>query len=93
MKDKKISLETMRHSCAHLMATAVEMIYPKTRFGIGPAIEEGFYSCANVHLANISYRLGRTIDFDPVKQEIVGDPEASRMLTRKYRQPFKVPDV
>jgi threonyl-tRNA synthetase len=31
------------HSSAHLMAEAVESLYPGTRFGIGPAIENGFY--------------------------------------------------
>ena len=36
-------LEKMRHSCAHLLATAVQILYPKARFGIGPAIENGFY--------------------------------------------------
>jgi predicted dehydrogenase len=56
-------------------------------------IEEGFYSCALVHLANISYRLGRTIDFDPEKQEIIGDEQASQMLRREYREPFVVPEI
>ncbi len=31
------------HSSAHLMAEAIEKLYPGTRFGIGPAIENGFY--------------------------------------------------
>jgi len=31
------------HSSAHLMAEAIEAIYPGTKFGIGPAIENGFY--------------------------------------------------
>ncbi len=31
------------HSSAHLMAEAIEMLYPGTKFGIGPAIEQGFY--------------------------------------------------
>lgn len=31
------------HSSAHLMAEAIEAIYPGTKFGIGPAIEQGFY--------------------------------------------------
>ncbi len=57
------------------------------------SIEEGFYSCANIHLANISYRLGRTINFDPEKQVIIGDEEASKMLTREYREPFVVPEI
>ncbi len=34
---------TMWHSSAHLMAEALEALYPGTKFGIGPAIETGFY--------------------------------------------------
>jgi threonyl-tRNA synthetase len=34
---------TMWHSSAHLMAEAVEALYPGTKFGIGPPIENGFY--------------------------------------------------
>ena len=34
---------TMWHSSAHVMAEAVEALYPGTKFGIGPAIENGFY--------------------------------------------------
>ncbi|MHC4568540.1 MAG: hypothetical protein ACYTE3_22610 [Planctomycetota bacterium] len=44
-----------------------------------------------MHLANISYRLGRSLDFDPVEQRFVNDDEANAMLTRKYRKPFVVP--
>lgn len=54
-------------------------------------IEEGAISSTLMHLANISYRVGRTIDFDPVKLEIVGDAEASKLMTRQYRAPFVVP--
>ncbi|HNL84397.1 MAG TPA: TGS domain-containing protein, partial [Chitinophagales bacterium] len=35
--------ETFWHSSAHLMAEALELLYPGTKFGIGPAIENGFY--------------------------------------------------
>ncbi len=56
-------------------------------------IRDGFYSCAVMHLGNISYRLGRTLEFDPVKMKFVNDPEADAMLTRQYRAPFVVPDV
>ncbi len=62
---------------------------PKT---FNKSIEEGFYSCALVHLANISYRLGRSLDFDPKKQCFVNDDEANGMLTRQYRKPFVVPE-
>jgi len=35
--------ETIRHSLAHIMAAAVQELYPGVKFGIGPAIENGFY--------------------------------------------------
>jgi len=37
------NLEAMRHSAAHIMAEAVQSLFPEVRFGIGPAIEDGFY--------------------------------------------------
>jgi threonyl-tRNA synthetase len=37
------SIEVLRHSSAHLMAEAVKTLYPHAKFGVGPAIEEGFY--------------------------------------------------
>ncbi|MGH2614605.1 MAG: hypothetical protein ACRDJC_05160, partial [Thermomicrobiales bacterium] len=36
-------LARMRHSAAHLMAEAVLEIFPDAKFGIGPAIADGFY--------------------------------------------------
>ena len=39
----QIDLETLRHSCAHLMAQAVQELFPGTQVTIGPVIEDGFY--------------------------------------------------
>ncbi len=36
-------IETIRHSLAHILALAAKRIFPKVKFGIGPAIENGFY--------------------------------------------------
>lgn len=36
-------LQRMRHSAAHVMAEAIQDLFPGTRFAIGPAIEDGFY--------------------------------------------------
>jgi threonyl-tRNA synthetase len=36
-------LSTLRHSVSHLMASAVQKLYPGVKFGFGPAIEHGFY--------------------------------------------------
>ena len=38
-----VKIETVRHSLAHILALAVQELYPGTKFGIGPAIENGFY--------------------------------------------------
>ncbi len=40
---QKFDLETIRHSTAHLMAQAVQQLYPETQVTIGPVIEDGFY--------------------------------------------------
>jgi len=42
-KRKEGKLEIMRHSASHVMAEAVQSIFPDAKFGIGPAIEDGFY--------------------------------------------------
>ena len=36
-------LHTLRHSCSHIMAQAVQKLYPQAKLAIGPAIENGFY--------------------------------------------------
>lgn len=41
--EEEKSIEIMRHSTAHLMAAAVRELHPKTKFGVGPAVENGFY--------------------------------------------------
>ena len=40
------------------------------------------------HIGDIAIRVGRKIQWDPIKEEIVGDPAASRMLTRAMRGPW-----
>ena len=58
-------------------------------------IEEGHISCALVHLANASYRLGRTLRFDPEAEQVIGDDEANRLLCdgdRLYRAPYALPE-
>ena len=37
------SLNTLNHSCAHLLAQAVKHLYPQAKFWVGPVIDEGFY--------------------------------------------------
>ncbi|MBM3861396.1 MAG: Gfo/Idh/MocA family oxidoreductase [Verrucomicrobia bacterium] len=72
-----------------VFANAIRSGDPKT---FNKSIEEGFYSCALIHLGNIAYRLGRSLEFDPKTMRFPRDEEANAMLTRKYRAPFVVPD-
>ena len=51
-------------------------------------IEETFLSNSLCHLGNVSYRVGRQLQFDPTTERFVGDAEANQYLTRKYRAPF-----
>jgi predicted dehydrogenase len=58
-------------------------------------IEEGHLSAGMMHLANASYRLGRTINFDPKTQQVIGDEEAAKILRdgdRGYRSGFQIPE-
>ena len=43
LTDGDEALHVLNHSCAHLMAEAIKELYPEACFGVGPAIEEGYY--------------------------------------------------
>jgi predicted dehydrogenase len=47
-------------------------------------------SMTTCHLANIAIRLGRKLQWDPVKEDIVGDDEARKFLTREQRKGYEV---
>ncbi|CCG99367.1 oxidoreductase domain protein [Fibrella aestuarina BUZ 2] len=54
-------------------------------------IEEGHISTASCILANLSMKVGRPLVYDPQKRIVVGDPEATKLLERTYRAPYKHP--
>ena len=64
------------------------------RHGGRPACDIEIGHCASglVHLGNIAWRTDRKLRFDP-ETETFGDDEANRMLGRKYRKPWILPDV
>src|SRR3989338_650796 len=43
MPEKNEKLEMMRHSLSHIMAAAALKLWPKVKFAIGPAVDNGFY--------------------------------------------------
>jgi predicted dehydrogenase len=54
-------------------------------------IAEGHLSAAIGHLGVISCRTGRKLEFDPETEKFVDDPEADKLLTRTYREPYVMP--
>ena len=42
-RQKMTDLERLRHSCAHVMATAILRLWPEAQFAAGPPVENGFY--------------------------------------------------
>lgn len=54
-------------------------------------IEEGHISSASCILANVSMQLGRPLSYDPIRKICPGDPEATALLRRPYRSPWKHP--
>jgi len=53
-------------------------------------VEIGHNSMIACHLGNIAFRLGRQVKWDVEKEEIIGDKEAQRYVTREYRPPWKL---
>jgi len=73
-------------------ANFVDCIRSRRAQDIHSPIEEAHISATLVHLANASYRLGRTLHFDPATEQVIGDEEANRLLRGTYRAPYVVPE-
>lgn len=54
-------------------------------------IEDGHISTASCILANLAMQLGRPLVYDPAKRIVSGDPQATALLRRSYRAPWKHP--
>jgi hypothetical protein len=76
-------------------ANFVACVISRKKEDLRAPVEEGHLSAGLAHLANASYRLGRTLHFDPVAQTVKGDEEANLLLRdgdRRYRAPFSIPE-
>jgi predicted dehydrogenase len=74
-------------------ANFVQAVRSRKYSDLNAPMEEGVPSVVLIHLANISYRLGRTLQFDAATLTCKGDPEANKMFTRPaYRAGFVVPE-
>jgi threonyl-tRNA synthetase len=81
-------LEKMRHSCAHVMATAVQEMFPDAQLGFGPPIEDGFYydfdlprALTPEDLKEVERRMKAVVKAaDPFVYEEVSGEEALRLF-------------
>ncbi len=84
----KTKIDTIRHSLAHIMALAVQELFPGSKFGIGPAIESGFYydfglksSLAPSDLPRIEKKMKELIKKNlKFKKKIVSKAEAKKIF-------------
>jgi predicted dehydrogenase len=80
------------HDTGNNWANFVDALRSRKHADLNAPIEEGAISTTLVHLANISHRVGRTLDFDAASYSVKGDAEANRLFRREYRKPFVVPE-
>ena len=96
-KNEKVALELIRHDCAHIMARAVQEIWPETKVTIGPVIENGwFYDFDRDEpftpddLLIIEKKMREIINLkDPVHTE-VWDRKKAIDYYHKKNEPYKV---
>ena len=73
----------------------IDVVRSRKKEDLNAPIEEGHISATLVHLANVSYRLGRTLNFNAETQQVIGDQEANKLLRnadRGYTPGFTIPE-
>jgi hypothetical protein len=76
------------------MTNFLEAVRSRRKEDLHADVEEGVVSVTLVHLANISYRLKRELEWDPATWSFKNDAEANAMRTRpEYRAPYIVPTI
>lgn len=92
-----MDLDTLRHSCSHVMAQAVKELWPQVKVAIGPAIEDGFYydfdkpePFTEADLQAIEKTMQKIIAQDEpfLRQEL--DKQEAIALFNQLHEPYKV---
>ena len=97
----EFSLESIRHSAAHVMASAVKQLYPDAKFDIGPSTENGFYYDFDMEHRLVTEDLkqiekamkkiiGRKIPFEKIE---VSREEAAKMLEGQTYKLERLADI
>ncbi|GAC1570745.1 MAG: threonine--tRNA ligase [Candidatus Saccharimonadales bacterium] len=95
MDDKQ--LYAMRHSLAHILATAIQKLYPEAKFGVGPVVENGFYydiDLGNMMLSEdnfskIEHEMKLIIKADQKFECIDSTLEDALQWAETHNQPYK----
>ncbi|MBN3040465.1 MAG: threonine--tRNA ligase [Candidatus Omnitrophica bacterium] len=92
-----MELDTLRHSCSHIMASAVQKLYPGTKLGIGPSIENGFYydfdlkeQLTNDSLAQIEEKMKEIIKADLKFERLDLSRQEAIKLMKERDETYKV---
>jgi threonyl-tRNA synthetase len=75
-------LHAMRHSLAHILATAVQHLWPSAKFGVGPVVENGFYYDVDLGKDSLSED-----DFSRIEEEMHAVIKANQEFER-FNQPI-----
>lgn len=70
----------------------IDCVRSRKRENLNCEVLEGHMSTALCHLANIAFRTGRKLTFDPATESFPGDAEANGLLGRTYREPYTLPE-
>ncbi|MEK6567560.1 MAG: threonine--tRNA ligase [Candidatus Omnitrophota bacterium] len=92
-----MDLDTLRHSCSHILAKAVKELWPQVKLGIGPSIEDGFYydferaeSFSEEDLSKIENKMREIIAKDePFIREELPNKEAEELF-HKLKEDYKL---
>src|ERR1039457_2534646 len=73
---KMTELERIRHSCAHVMATAILRLWPEAQFAAGPPVENGFY-----YDVDLKHRISPE-DFPKIEEEMKKEIKANNVFEK-----------
>ena len=90
LKEKDIELNAAPATRRHMLDFLAAI---KQRTRPVADIEQGHISTASCILANLSMKVGRTLNYDSTQRKVVGDPEATNLLRRPYRDQWQHPEV
>src|SRR2546429_4699162 len=75
-RQKMTELERIRHSCAHVLATAILKVFPEAQFAAGPPVDNGFY-----YDLELPYRITPD-DFPKIEEEMKREIKANHTFER-----------